>query len=228
MVSQQVQPSQWQQISQLIPILTLLLGYLLGKFDRYFERKRKIRNMKTILFKEIAENFNLLNKIIPEDANTSLPPIILALQCRQLSLSVYETYLDRIDSLKENELNRLCEAYFAVKRTLTDSEEYIQAHKTRKPNTLVEGSYASKSLAVISSSRRALEKIQSSLQTTNEGSRFVADSLFDRGSALSSYANVNELWKKDEEEGWIVPRSAQTQTELSRLVVTPEPKQNGD
>jgi hypothetical protein len=229
MMPEQVQPSHWQQIFQnILPVLTLLLGYFLAKFDRYFERKRKIRNMKIILFKETLENFSLLNRIIPEDANTSLPPIILAIQCRQLSLSIYETYLDRFDSLKENELNRICEAYFAVKGVLKDSEEYIQAYETRKPNTSIEGAYASKSIGLISSSRIAFEKIQLILKTTNEGAGIVAYSLSDRGSALSSYANVNELWKKDKEGGWIVPRSAQTQTELSRSVEIPEPKQNGN
>jgi len=41
-------------------------------------------------------------------------------------------------------------------------------------------------------------------------------SLSDQGSALSSYARHNELWKKDEENGWILPQSAQTQTEISK------------
>jgi hypothetical protein len=201
-------------LKDILPFLTLLLGFLLGIFKELFDKRRKIKNMKTVLFKELSNNFSHLNKIISKDENTSLPPIIIALQCKKLSLSFCEAYLSKIDSLKENELNRVCDAYFTIKRALTESNEFIQAYEDHTPNTYVVGSFASKSIGVISYSKKSFEKIESFLRSTNGGKRFIDDSSSDRGSALSSYGEHHELWKKDKEGGWIIPKSAQKKTEL--------------
>lgn len=218
---QQIQPSQWQQtINTVLPLLTLVLGWILANLTRYLGQRKKIKNMNAILFKETCNNFNILNKVTSEDENVSLPPIILAHECRKLSLSIYESYLDRIDALNANDVDNLCEAYFTIKQLLTYSEECIEDYECKDSND--------PNFSVVSCSWIAFEKVQSYLQTTSKGKRFIDDSINDRGAVLSSYAERGELWKKAENGAWSTPSSYDKKTELLKTVVKPESRQDSD
>ncbi|MHB8846583.1 MAG: hypothetical protein ACYC7L_17760 [Nitrospirota bacterium] len=97
----------------LIPIATFITGYLLSVFEKFRENRRNVRNMKTILFKELSDNYKKLNPFVPSDMkfhpNLVQIPMLSGLG---ISTSVYDAYLNRLAELKSVDLEAIFDAYW--------------------------------------------------------------------------------------------------------------------
>jgi hypothetical protein len=110
-------PSLLEIIKTVTPVVTFFLGYGLGEWRRISESRKKVRNIKTILFKEIGDNYTELNKVLPAQRSTPAPydakSIAIATDgvLPHLSRAVYDKYLDRLDTLTPDELHKVYDAY---------------------------------------------------------------------------------------------------------------------
>ncbi len=97
----------------LIPILTFILGslvtFIVTFFKDYLDRRREIGNMKAIIFQELLHNYGLVNQIKDEDPDSSPGAFFYLIGC--ISISVYEAYIDRLNSLREMEVLKVLSAY---------------------------------------------------------------------------------------------------------------------
>jgi hypothetical protein len=50
-----------------LPILTFFLGLIYSYFDKYRDDRRKLRNMRHILFQELRHNYEQLNEFWPAE-----------------------------------------------------------------------------------------------------------------------------------------------------------------
>jgi hypothetical protein len=97
----------------IIPIATFIAGYLLSIFEKFRENRRNVRNMKTILFKELSDNYKKLNPFVPSDLkyHPSLVQLPM-LSGIAISTSVYEAYLNRLAELESLDLQNIFDAYW--------------------------------------------------------------------------------------------------------------------
>ena len=93
-----------------LSVVTFVAGYLLSNLDRFRESRRKLRNLRMILFKEMSENYKILNKLVPLDENALPDPALVAVFAQRFSFSVYDRYLDRLDQLRTDDLSKVYEA----------------------------------------------------------------------------------------------------------------------
>jgi hypothetical protein len=101
-----------QTMSIVTPIITFIAGFLLSLSEKFWERKRNINKIKSILFKELSENFKKINPHIPPDK--SYPPNIIqvpALSGMSISTAVYDAYLNRLAELDVDALHNIFDAY---------------------------------------------------------------------------------------------------------------------
>ncbi|MEK6683351.1 MAG: hypothetical protein AABY46_01685 [Nitrospirota bacterium] len=100
----------------IILIVTFIAGYLLSVFDKFRENNKNVRNMKTILFKELSDNYKKLNQFVPSDMifHPSLVQIPM-LSGIGISTSVYDAYLNRLAELKNSDLQNIFDAYWYLK-----------------------------------------------------------------------------------------------------------------
>jgi len=129
----------------LLPFGTLFLGYLLAKLDRYREIREKKRNLRSMLFKEIKEDYEALIAIAPSvvarrygggfdglGENTTFK--------LHLSFEVYESYLDRIDILNKKLVDGVVDAYIGLRRleSLYDEQSEKEEFRGREGTMLEE------------------------------------------------------------------------------------------
>jgi hypothetical protein len=97
----------------LLPVITFILGaivtFIVTFFKDYLDRRREIGNMKEIIFQELLHNYGLVNQIKSKDPDTSPEAFFYLIGC--ISISVYEAYIDRLNSLQENEVLEVLSAY---------------------------------------------------------------------------------------------------------------------
>ena len=116
----------------ILPVVTFLLGFGLSQLDKFRESKRRLRNLKSILFKELRENYKSLSQVQREKSGAAPPPPHLTgLMMERLSTTVYENYLDRIDSLKPTELDKVFDAYAMMQNTIASAKEFLTAARTQ-------------------------------------------------------------------------------------------------
>lgn len=97
----------------LVPIITFILGsivtFIVTFLKDYLDRRREIGNMKSIIFQELCHNYGLVNQIKSKDPDASPGAFFYLIGC--ISISVYEAYIDRLNSLQENEVLEVLSAY---------------------------------------------------------------------------------------------------------------------
>ncbi len=67
-----------------IPIVTFIAGYSLSVFDKFRENRRNVKNMETILFTELGNNYKLLNPFVP--SNRSFHPNLVQILAGQVGM----------------------------------------------------------------------------------------------------------------------------------------------
>lgn len=98
----------------IFPIFTLLLGFFLGYGKDYLDRRRKVNNIKKILFTELGDNQGLLLTIKRLKIEKEEDFHLVVEMSEYASSVVYKTYLDRLDTLKEREIEALSYAHFQI------------------------------------------------------------------------------------------------------------------
>jgi len=97
----------------IFPIITFLFGLSYSYLDKNLERRRIIKNMKTILSMEMSYNHYLVHNIAnpdPNDKGEKEPGYILTM-IDGIDTKVFEAYLDRLSLLNSLELFRIIETY---------------------------------------------------------------------------------------------------------------------
>jgi hypothetical protein len=190
-------------IKLILPVVTFFLGYVLSSFDKFRESKRKLRNMKSILFKEIKENYKLLNHVVPKKEQTGTPiPDLTALLCQELSFSIYEQYLGRLDDLTSKELDMIYDAYFQAKQAAKAGESYLSGTKELKAlgqliSEQQKDSITARATQVVMYAETAFEKMEAALGLFKGGKEVIEDLDKVRGGALATYQQVSEMLNKD-------------------------------
>lgn len=97
------------------PLIALLIGYFLSEWKEYFNRRRKVRNIKKILFTELGDNQGILTTIKRYKIENENDFKMIVDLSEYFSSVVYETYLDRLDTLREREIEALSYAHFQIR-----------------------------------------------------------------------------------------------------------------
>lgn len=113
-MSESLTPDKANQVWELVKILiSVCSGYLLSVVNRIWIDKRNIANIKTIIFKEMSENYKRINPVLPRDKTFHPALIDLPVQFSQaLSFDVYEKYLNRLAEFEKEELVKIYDAYY--------------------------------------------------------------------------------------------------------------------
>jgi len=120
-------PDKANQTWELVKILiSVCSGYLLSVVNRVWLDRRNIDNIKTIIFKELSENYKRINPVLPK-GNEFHPALIdLPVQFSQtLSFNVYEKYLSRLAEFKKDELNKIYDAYYHLAEYAKAAKQFI-------------------------------------------------------------------------------------------------------
>jgi hypothetical protein len=162
-------PTTPQLATQILPaaaaIVGVFIGYFLTSFSRWRENRKKLNNMRSILVKEMGENYSTLVSAIPNDKypaplseRVGMPAIAL----RTLSSDVYDTHLESLRDLTQDEAEKIYDAYVWIKKSAPQViTQYDQAFSNQTPNeatqrmldkalsTVLEGTLQSLSKAIL-------------------------------------------------------------------------------
>ena len=196
-------------------------GFFVAKAIGFNGRRKKNQNLKRLLFKELCENYRILNKIRSKKNKFSLPPIIISQQCVKLTTSVYKAYLGRMDDLKPALLDRVCNAYMAINHAVQNSKEFIDLYSRRKAGPGIEEFFAARSISIISVSKQAYNQTLTALKAFPAGKKVIQEYKHSEGASVRSYAMLGDLWVKDESGRWQIPLSAAMKREHTTFDVKP-------
>lgn len=119
-----IQQIDWKVI---LPIFTLLIGFFLGYGRDYFDRRRKVAYVKKILFTEMGDNQGVLSTLRDlriEDKIGEFEVEIMGLRAENFSFILFETYLDRLDTLSEKEIEALTYTYSMLRKIIKNIDIY--------------------------------------------------------------------------------------------------------
>lgn len=182
-MSEVIAPDKASQVWEVGKILmSVCLGYLLSIVNTIITDKKSIKNIKTILFKELSENYKRINPILPK-GNEFHPGLIdLPVQFSQtLTFDVYEKYLNRLADLKKAELEKIYDAYYHLMEFSKAAKQFLpsQTQNTKKVPSEVE---QLKIRALIQYAMLAREKTETALKLFCGGDVFVRDEVPNRGA----------------------------------------------
>jgi hypothetical protein len=187
-------------IKLILPFITFTLGYVLSSFDKFRETRRKQRNMRSILFKELKENYELLNKVIPADEQRhSHNPQLVALLTQNLSLAVYDKYLGSLSELSPEEVDKIYDAYSHMLGAVKDGKSFLATLATAKDQGQDDEHRSpvwAAAVSVITRSDKALEAMAAALLTFKNGQSTLDALKGERGSALVTYDEVSNMIKE--------------------------------
>jgi hypothetical protein len=104
-------------VKGIVPLLTFMLGLGAGVWQSRRERKRRLRNVRTILRLELVDNLRLLVRVLPREAHPDEAhehALLVMRNVESLSWAVYGEYLGRLDELTKDQLAAVYEAYDRV------------------------------------------------------------------------------------------------------------------
>jgi len=164
-----------------LTVVTFVAGYLLSNLDRFRESRRKIRNMKMILFKELSESYKLLNKIMPTGEYKPHPDQIAGI-AQRFSFAVFDRYLDRIDQLRSKELSAIYEASVMLRNLKIDGNAFLTASHGADASRDNLQAYAT---LLFTKFPQCHELLAAALRVLPEGAFFLQGQEADRGRALT-------------------------------------------
>ena len=174
----------------LLSVVTFVAGYLLSNLDRFRESRRKLRNLKMILFKKMSENYKTLNKLVPLDENALPDPTLVAVFAQRFSFAVYDRYLDRLDQLRTDDLSTVYEACVMLKGLQLDGTAFLAASRAADTNPKARTNLAAQATLVISVVGKCHELMKEALRVFAEGPSLLSAQEADRGSALAAYGQI--------------------------------------
>jgi len=175
----------------ILPVFTFIGGYLLSSFDRIRESRRKLRNLKVILFKEMSQNFKLLNVVAPNDSKELPDPYLVAMMAQRFSFLVYDRYLDRLDSLRADELNRIYDACVSLKGFQNDGAAFLSAAHASSPGEPLGDTAAAQATLLVSQLQKSYELMQAALKVFAGGRTLLEGLEAERGAALPKHKEIS-------------------------------------
>ena len=103
-------------LGYLLPFIYIFIGYLLGRLDKKLEEKKRIKNLKTILFFEVSFNYFILRNMIKMKDNEK-STLEKAYISGRLSSSIFNSYFDRFDLLERELVAVLMHTYMDLEHT---------------------------------------------------------------------------------------------------------------
>ena len=108
-------------------IITFIAGYLLSVFEKFRETRKNVRNMKTILFKELSDNYKKMNPFVPSDMifhhNLVQIPMLSGIG---ISTVVYDAYLNRLAELESADLQNIFDAYWYLQIYKNACKQFLE------------------------------------------------------------------------------------------------------
>jgi hypothetical protein len=185
----------WKEFLPLVPILTFIGGYLLSNIDKFRESRRKLRNMKRILFKEMSEIYKQLNPVVGTNKEIFPDPVLICLASQKFSFAIYDKYLDKIDALRTKQLEKLYDAYVALKGLQADCNTYWTTNvMSRIEQDSERRDYvAAQATVIVVSSERCHELLGDALSEFAGGPEFVAAQKAERGRAIQTHMEISDM-----------------------------------
>jgi hypothetical protein len=188
----------------LLPLLTFAAGYFLSTWDRTRESRRQVDNMRTILFKELEDNYGRVDSLWPpsNDLAEAAPRTdILARKSLEFSFSVYDQYLGQMSSLKADELDKVFDAYHMMRQANVAGAAFVAAvtEPREDRNRAREASLASGFLFTIDA---ALSKMSDALDAFPAYQKEAKELKSRRGSEIQRYNELSQAINQamDEEQ----------------------------
>ena len=101
--------------SIIIPIATFILGFIVNRIFTWHDKRKQISNIRSILIKEMVENYKELIRFVPKKESEEAGIGSLQSAVDNISSSVYDNYLGRICELDKEEVEYIYEAYNIMK-----------------------------------------------------------------------------------------------------------------
>ncbi len=111
-------------LKAILPVLTFIAGYFLSNLDRHRDLRRKLRNLKMILFMEMSANYEFLNSVLPLNVEEKPIAELVESVAWRLSSDVYDRYLDRLDQLQIQDLSKIYQGCAMLKRLQADVKKF--------------------------------------------------------------------------------------------------------
>jgi hypothetical protein len=183
----------------LLPSLTFAAGYLLSTWDKTRESRRQVHNMRTILFKELEDNYSRVDSLWPpsndlgEVAKDAARIDILARRSLEFSFSVYDQYLGQMSSLKADELDKVFDAYHMMRQANAAGAAFVAtvSGPRESRNREKEASLASAFLFTIDA---ALSKMSDALDVFPSHQREAKELKSRRGSEIQRFNEMSQAF----------------------------------
>jgi hypothetical protein len=180
-----------------LPLLTFVAGYFLSTWDRTRESRRQVKNMRTILFKELEDNYGRIDSLWPpsndlsEIAGNWRRIDILARRSQEFSTAVYSEYLGRMDALKAEELDRVFDAYHLMQQA-RDAGANLLTVVSGPPESRNQERDASLASAFLFTIDAALDKMSAALDVFSDYQKEAKELKSRRGSEVQRYDEMVE------------------------------------
>jgi len=146
--------------------------------------------MKTILFKEMSENYKLLNKVVPRDENDFSDPYLVAEFVQRSSFAVYDKYLDQLALLRTTELSKIYEACAMLKGLQGDVGAFLTASREDNSSPQAKENLRARATSLMVVAPKCHELMNAALGVFTESQPFLRAQEADRGSALDAFKNI--------------------------------------
>ncbi len=87
----------------------IFIGFFLSRIDKFIDERKRIRNVKKILIKELELNVEALDIAIEDNESNKVKVLLSAGD--ELRMDVFKSYLNKIDNLKFHQLDALFDGY---------------------------------------------------------------------------------------------------------------------
>lgn len=150
-----------------IPLITLLIGYLLGTGKDFLDRRRKVNNLRFVIKNELLYNYAMLLVISNEESENVITYFV---HIDGLSLIVFKEYFGRIDALPRNELIRTYQSF----RHIHDLKQRKDEIKMRLDTMSEEMSVENILSFLKSAANSSLESTENALLSFSDGREIVS------------------------------------------------------
>jgi hypothetical protein len=200
-------------VKAVVPVGTFILGYAASQFDRRREAKQNLRNMRSILFREMLENYRMLNAVVPGKQGMQGDPFLYAQLLQGLSTSVYQEYLGRLDNLKPEEIDRVYAAYSTLEQVVRVGGDFLATPRDQR-NTDV---FFAKGAFVMAVAEKLHSNLASALQAFPDGEKELRVLEGERGNKLVEFHEIpDDLFDTETHtEGAVEPSTSDSAQEES-------------
>jgi len=211
-------------------LLPVAFGFALGSVFEWWRYVTARKNLRAMLFSELRYDFRTFNQVVPtekgrippfeqvarvlRDKHPNLnqllatdegeipPPSLLADVCDSFSFSVYERCLEKIGSLKKDEIDKIQTAYLWMRQTLKDARPMLEVPLQFQYNEREKRRYTDHATALVCDCEQVLEAISAALKLLPGGEKALRELEAERGKQIQLYLEgtqrvTQELQKRE-------------------------------